>query len=274
MVVWQDYRAGLYYDIYSARVSKSGVLLDSTGIALSTAETSQLAPAIAFDGTNYLTVWQDGRTGSYDIYGTRVSPSGVVLDPAGLTDLVFASASAAIENGCVTLSWQMGIDVPASSFLIKRADSPAGEFQTVAVPVSNRSAISFSCTDCNVLPGRSYWYEIALVSSSGEELYGPIEITVQEAPIAYRVYQSCPNPFNPVCTIRYETPVAGVVSLRVFDVTGSLVRTLVDGWREPGVYNEIWDGKGDDGNALPSGVYFYSIKAGEFGVTRKIVLLR
>jgi flagellar hook assembly protein FlgD len=48
----------------------------------------------------------------------------------------------------------------------------------------------------------------------------------------------------------------------------------MDGWRELGVYNEVWDGKGDDGNALPSGVYFYSIKAGEFGAARKIVLLR
>jgi flagellar hook assembly protein FlgD len=64
------------------------------------------------------------------------------------------------------------------------------------------------------------------------------------------------------------------VSLLVFDVSGSIVRTLVDAWRDPGVYNELWDGRGDDGNALPSGVYFYTIDTGEFKATRKMVLLR
>jgi len=86
--------------------------------------------------------------------------------------------------------------------------------------------------------------------------------------------QSYPNPFNPVCTIQYGIAHPGSVSLRVFDMSGSLVRTLVDGWREPGLYSEVWDGRSDDGRALPSGVYFYSIKAGDFFATRKMVLLR
>ena len=274
MVVWQDYRAGFYYDIYGSRVGKSGAVLDSAGIAVSTAATNQLAPAIAFGGADYLEVWQDGRTGSYDIYGARVSSSGVVLDPSGLTGLVFEAASAAVENGCVALAWRMCVDVPSTSLLIKRADSPGAEFQTLDIPVSQESQFSFSCTDCKVLPGRSYWYEIVLVSSSGEESYGPIEVHVETAPVAYKAYQSYPNPFNPICTIRYDLPSAGRVSLRVFDVTGSPVRTLVDGWREPGVYSEVWDGNGDDGSAVPSGVYFYSVKAGGFAATRKMLLLR
>jgi len=85
---------------------------------------------------------------------------------------------------------------------------------------------------------------------------------------------SFPNPFNPVCTIRYGIPSPSRVSLQVFDVTGSCVCTLVDAWREPGVYKEVWDGRANDGNALPSGVYFYRLKAGDFVVTRKMVLLR
>jgi flagellar hook assembly protein FlgD len=64
------------------------------------------------------------------------------------------------------------------------------------------------------------------------------------------------------------------VSLQVFDVSGSLVRTLVDGRREPGVYSEFWDGRGDDDSALPSGVYFYSLEAGEFTAKHKMVLLK
>jgi len=88
------------------------------------------------------------------------------------------------------------------------------------------------------------------------------------------VYQSYPNPFNPMCTIRYELPEAGKTSLQVFDLSGSVVRRLADGWREPGVYSEVWDGRSDDGGELPSGVYFYSLKAGEFVTAHKMVLLR
>jgi len=273
-VVWQDYRNGYYYDIYGSRVSKSAGVLDSTGIAISTAATSQMAPAIAFGGINYFTVWQDGRTGSYDVFGARVSSSGVVLDPGGLTDVVFASASAAIENGCVTISWRMETDVPLSHFLVSRADSRDGDFATLAALISEGSEHSYSCSDCTVLPGKDYWYEITLLGSSGNETSGPIEVHVTPAPGAYRVYQSYPNPFNPVCTIRYDIPKAGWVNLRILDAGGSLLRTLIDGWREPGEYSEVWDGRTDDGSVLPSGVYFYLIKCGHFAASRKMVLLR
>jgi flagellar hook assembly protein FlgD len=62
--------------------------------------------------------------------------------------------------------------------------------------------------------------------------------------------------------------------LQIFDVSGSLVRTLVNSWREPGVYSEVWDGRADGGAALSSGVYFYQLKAGDFVATGKTVLLR
>jgi hypothetical protein len=93
-------------------------------------------------------------------------------------------------------------------------------------------------------------------------------------PQEYRAHQSFPNPFNPLCTIRFEIPKPGRVSLRIFDVRGALVRTLVDGWKEPGVYREIWNGRSQRGDELPSGVYFYNLEADGFVATRKMVLLK
>ena len=84
LVAWEDSR-GATTDVWAARVDGSGNLLDPGGILLSTAPDGQYAPSVAWDGTNFLVVWEDFRSGSnYDIYGTRVSPAGSVLDPLGI----------------------------------------------------------------------------------------------------------------------------------------------------------------------------------------------
>jgi phosphoribosylformylglycinamidine (FGAM) synthase PurS component len=83
LVVWEDYR-DTSCNIYGARVTRDGTVLDATGFSVTTAANDQLAPATAFDGTNFLAVWQDARGSNYDIYAARVTPQGVVLDGDGL----------------------------------------------------------------------------------------------------------------------------------------------------------------------------------------------
>jgi hypothetical protein len=85
LVVWSDNRSGLYgSDIYAARVSRAGVVLDQNAIAVSTAEGYQEYPKVVFDGANYFVVWRDYRNNLGDIYGARVSKSGTVLDGEGI----------------------------------------------------------------------------------------------------------------------------------------------------------------------------------------------
>jgi len=84
LVTWQDIRSAAYYDIYAARVTPDGTVLDPGGFLVSGAQYSQFNPAVAWDGTNFVVAWQDYRDIKFDIYASRVSSAGAVLDPDGI----------------------------------------------------------------------------------------------------------------------------------------------------------------------------------------------
>lgn len=91
---------------------------------------------------------------------------------------------------------------------------------------------------------------------------------------SYALYQNVPNPFNPSTTIRYDVPVGGGhVRIRVFDVTGRLVRTLVNRFESPGANFVAWDGRDEVDAPVASGIYFCRFDARGFTETRKMVLL-
>jgi len=84
-----------------------------------------------------------------------------------------------------------------------------------------------------------------------------------------------PNPFNPVTLISYDLPGPAVVALRVYDLSGRLVRTLTDA--EPvaaGRHTTPWDGQDDAGRDVASGVYFYRLETGEESLSRRMILLK
>jgi hypothetical protein len=86
--------------------------------------------------------------------------------------------------------------------------------------------------------------------------------------------QNYPNPFNPITMIRFELSTPANVTLRIYDVTGRLIRTLVEGNVPVGPYAVEWDGKNVAGVPASSGVYFYRLTTSRFQETRKMVLLK
>ncbi len=89
------------------------------------------------------------------------------------------------------------------------------------------------------------------------------------SPNSYNLAQNYPNPFNPTTTIKYSIPESGNVSLKVFDILGNEVASLVNEEKTPGVYSVTFDA-----SQLSSGVYFYKIQAGSYVETKKMLLLK
>jgi hypothetical protein len=92
-------------------------------------------------------------------------------------------------------------------------------------------------------------------------------------PARYQLSQNYPNPFNPTSTIEYSLPQKSLVSLKLYDLLGREVRTLVNGEQEPGNYSRIVDANSAAGG-LPSGVYFYRLQAGNYTDIKKMLLLK
>jgi hypothetical protein len=83
-----------------------------------------------------------------------------------------------------------------------------------------------------------------------------------------------PNPFNPAADVIYAVPARNPVELRVLDVQGRRVRTLVAAIVGPGTYRLLFDGRNDQGAELPSGTYFFDLRAGGLAATEKAALIR
>jgi hypothetical protein len=86
--------------------------------------------------------------------------------------------------------------------------------------------------------------------------------------------QNYPNPFNPQTTIAFSVRERGLVTLKVYDVSGELVRTLADESFTEGAHTKVWDGRNDAGQPVSSGVYFYKLVSNNFTQTKKMVLLK
>ena len=239
-VVWQDLRNGVDFDIYGARVSTDGAVLDTSAIAICTAQQEQSWPVVAFDGTNYFVVWQDLRDeSSFDIYGARVDTAGVVLDPEGkivsiMENDEFVPALVSGQAETLMVAWQSYVGGIYCSNRIFGKIGPAEDLLGV-----------------------------------NEERFNE-----RQVPISAQLEQNYPNPFYHATAIGYRLSAESSISIKLYDTVGRLVRILVNGEEEPGHRIIRWDGKDNNGRDVAAGVYFYQLSVSGFSHTRKMIVLR
>ncbi len=127
-------------------------------------------------------------------------------------------------------------------------------------------------------------------NSSLSEYIDQIEDDTASIPLEFQLNQNYPNPFNPSTTIQFALPNSpltkgagglsphrgvGHVSLHIYDISGRLVKTLLDHEPyQPGYHSIQWNGRNGNGTAVSSGIYFYKIEAGAYNKTKRMTLLK
>ncbi len=96
----------------------------------------------------------------------------------------------------------------------------------------------------------------------------------ENLPLKYNLEQNYPNPFNPGTTINFSLPKFSTVQIKIYDALGREVRSLISEEKSAGSYNILWDGKNNYGSRVSSGVYLYTIHAGDFYQSKKMLLLK
>ena len=108
-------------------------------------------------------------------------------------------------------------------------------------------------------------------------LYGETEtLSIDEIPIPdkFTLHQNHPNPFNPITTLRYDLPEDALVNITIYDMMGRRISTLVNNQQSSGYKSVRWNATNDKGSPVSAGLYLYTIQAGKFRQTKKMVLLK
>ena len=148
----------------------------------------------------------------------------------------------------------------------------AGPANDVSVTVNSRLSGNFNLIFEIMSDGWTYWKDTISQVVTGVD-------DIEQIPLSYNLSQNYPNPFNPSTTINFVISKLSFVNLSVYDILGRKVSTLINEEKTAGIYKVEFSAKGGSasgGNAydLPSGIYFYKIKAGSFTQTKKMILMK
>jgi hypothetical protein len=235
-------------------------------------------------------------------HGNTWDPPGGIYGPSMV---VLSSFTAMVDDGKIILAWRTECEVDNVGFGIYKGDTRDGDYTLIAfIPGAEDSetANDYQFADKQVQPGNTYYYYLMDVDLSGKRTKSDVigivlpappslpqeSLPVAEAPTETKreflpqrnsLLANYPNPSNPETWIPYTLARPTDVNICIYDIRGHLIRTLYLGYQPAGFYlskNKAahWDGRCDTGEQVNSGIYFYSLSAGSFSATRKMIILR
>ncbi len=173
-----------------------------------------------------------------------------------------------VRDNKVTLNWQTQSEINNAGFAIQKLENNI--WKTIGFVKGNGTITTinnYSFVDANVKSGK-YNYRLQQKDNDGTVDYSD-EIKVTIVPTQAKLYQNFPNPYNPTTTITYEIPKTDVVNLKVYDILGKEITTLVNQEMQAGIHTVNFDA-----NQLSGGIYFYKITAGSFSEVKRMMLVK
>ncbi len=285
VVVWTDGRTDTQVgDVYSERIV--GNTLASTNVKVNDDPAggyNQYA-RVAMDAQgNYVVVWIDTRSNSGgDLYAQRFDAQGnrigtnFKLTKSNSKFHEYPPGISMKSDGSFVVAWADSIKQVGKNWGIKtRFFGSAGQPLSDAIEVTTAPSLQ---PDVKIGPNGAVYYawldgreniNLGRIYSKVYTGFPTTAITEQSVPRVFQLEQNYPNPFNPTTNFEFRIGNFEFVSLKLFDVLGREVATLVNEQRQAGIYKVTWDA-----SKLPSGVYFYTLRVGDFVETRQMVLAK
>ena len=232
-------------------------------------------------GTNWI---NQSRITGYDLFsiyctdannGYIVGKYGTILKTTngGVVPVELISFTASYSTSCVQLKWSTATELNNHGFEIEisldKINWVTIGFKEGKGTTSEPQQYSYS-DDISEIPASKLYYRLKQIDFNGTFEYSDI-VEVEIAPRNFSLEQNYPNPFNPSTNIQYAISCTQFVTLKVYDVLGNEVATLVNEEKNAGSYNAQFT---MNNVQLSSGIYFYKLQAGDFVETKKMILLK
>ena len=176
-----------------------------------------------------------------------------------------------VRQGFIELNWEKSQEIDLAVYNIYRNET------------LYNSTTNNQFTDFEVENGRSYTYKLTAVDIHENESEFSNEVTSQFSNIAvkktdipekFKLFQNYPNPFNGETIIQYQLPTEGNVELIIYNMAGQKIWTFSKDYKKGGYYQISWNGSDNTGTKIPSGIYVYQIKVGDFLQFKKMLHLK
>ena len=208
------------------------------------------------------------------------SPLKIQYQANAFVPVELAFFNAVDVDGKVELEWVTATETNNFGFEIQRKNLENESWNVIGTVKGKGTTTTphkYCFTDNSVDIG-TYYYRLKQIDFDGSfDFSDEIKIEVKP-PKTFSLYQNYPNPFNPETIIRYRIPqldqATMPVDLKIYNLLGDEVRTLVHEDQGAGYYATKWDGKNNNGKNVASGAYIYRLRVGRFIMTNKMLLMR
>lgn len=244
-----------------------------------------VVPTLADGDTTESTYVVSAHTPKPHVLWKSFPKTGFSLDnlaPTAPTNVLAKEVETDQEEPAVLLTWDESPDADFNYFAVVRGDESGFDPETAEVV---GTTVDPTFTDLTIDVGEDVFYRVVAFDFNNNrgEFSEEVSLTITSVddsdqlagiPEDFALHQNYPNPFNPETNIAYDLPDDVHVTLKIYNLMGQEVRTLVDEQQPAGRYTVTWDGTSSSGVKVASGVYLFVIRAGEFVQSERMTLLK